>query len=163
MIDVRGMRAEVPCYDTEGKPEVRVVMTAATDVARFVGRALEMGEWRGEEMRMGGERWRVRDLVALVQELRGKSVLPTLPCDAFVTPECVMLTLLFLILHREAVRSDPVPQSGFSPFRHPSHDRAAGRPGCDTFACAPGDGRRPLRLRSVSSERAVSRCEAGGI
>jgi len=44
-------------------------MTAATDVARFVTKALDLPQWP-PELRMCGQRVLVKDVVALVQQLK---------------------------------------------------------------------------------------------
>jgi hypothetical protein len=74
MMNCRTMTAEVPCYDANNQPNVTLCMTAAQDVAKFVTKALDMPQWPAE-MRMCGQRVLVKDLVALVQQLKGWSLL----------------------------------------------------------------------------------------
>ena len=69
-MDCRKMEAEVPVSDAENDPNVTVCMTAAQDVARFVVRAIGLPQWPAE-LRMTGQRIVVKDLIALVQRLRG--------------------------------------------------------------------------------------------
>lgn len=65
------MSAQVPAYDEANNPNVSICVTAAQDVARFVCKAIDLRQWPAE-MRMSGERMLVKDLVALVQKLKGR-------------------------------------------------------------------------------------------
>jgi len=72
IMNCRTMEAQVPCYDANDDPNVTICLTAAQDVARFVTKALDLPQWP-PEMRMCGQRIAVKDLVLLVQRLKGKS------------------------------------------------------------------------------------------
>lgn len=71
-MDCGRMSAQVPAYDAENNPNVTICITAAQDVGRFVTKAIDLRQWPAE-MRMCGERVLVKDLVALVQRLKGMS------------------------------------------------------------------------------------------
>jgi hypothetical protein len=64
--------AQAPAYDANGNSDVTICMTAAQDVGKFVTKALSMPQWP-PEMRMYGQRIAVKDLIALVQRIKGKS------------------------------------------------------------------------------------------
>lgn len=70
IMNCRTMSAQVPAYDAENNPNVILCLTAAQDVARFVTRAIDLKEWP-PELRMCGQRMTVKDLVMLVQRLKG--------------------------------------------------------------------------------------------
>ena len=69
-MNCRNMDARVPAYDGENNMTVTICMTAAQDVARFVTKALDLPHWPAE-LRMLGQRVLVKDLVELVQRLKG--------------------------------------------------------------------------------------------
>lgn len=71
IMNCRTMVAEVPCYDANNDPNVTICLTAAQDVGRFVTKALDLPRWP-PELRMCGQRMAVKDLVSLVQRLKGK-------------------------------------------------------------------------------------------
>ncbi|KAK5116966.1 hypothetical protein LTR62_006687 [Meristemomyces frigidus] len=75
VMNCRAMSAQVPAYNANGQPDVTICMTAAEDVARFVTRALDMPQWPAE-MRMRGERIKLKDLVGLVQQMKGRTFVP---------------------------------------------------------------------------------------
>lgn len=70
IMNCRNMAAKVPAYDAQNNMNVTICMTAAQDVARFVTKALDMPQWPAE-LRMTGQRVLVKDLVELVQRLKG--------------------------------------------------------------------------------------------
>lgn len=70
MMNCRTMTAMIPAYNTENESNVTICMTAAQDVARFVVKALDLCTWP-PELRMCRGRVLVKDLVALVQRLKG--------------------------------------------------------------------------------------------
>lgn len=70
IMNCRTMSAHVPAYNSDNLPNVTICMTAAQDVGKFVTKALDMPQWP-PELRMCGQRIAVKDLVALVQRLRG--------------------------------------------------------------------------------------------
>ena len=72
IMNCRNMDAIVPAYDgsSPNSSNVTICITAAQDVARFVTRAIELPRWP-PELRMSGQRVLVKDLVALVQRLKG--------------------------------------------------------------------------------------------
>ncbi|TKA83308.1 hypothetical protein B0A55_00591, partial [Friedmanniomyces simplex] len=72
IMNCRTMSAQVPAYNANNIPNVTICMTAAQDVAKFVTKALDLPQWPAELM-MYGQRIAVKDLVGLVQRLRGKS------------------------------------------------------------------------------------------
>ncbi|KAF2262861.1 hypothetical protein CC78DRAFT_497822 [Lojkania enalia] len=65
IFDARNMTAEAPVYDS-ARNLAYLSMTAATDVAKFVVRSLDMTQWPAE-MSMCGERMTVNSLIELVQ------------------------------------------------------------------------------------------------
>lgn len=79
IMDCRNMDAQVPAYDKDNNPNVTICMTAAQDVGRFVTKAVDMRQWPAE-MRMCGQRVPVRELVASVQQLKGKLIFITIVC-----------------------------------------------------------------------------------
>jgi len=70
IMNVRQMTAQVTAYDADKKPTVTMCLTAAQDVARFVTKSIDLKQWPSE-LRMCGQRIAVKDLVALVQCLKG--------------------------------------------------------------------------------------------
>lgn len=70
IMDCRNMSAQVPAWDADNNPNVTICLTAAQDVARFVTRSIDLKQWPSE-LRMCGQRMAVKDLVALVQRLKG--------------------------------------------------------------------------------------------
>ena len=60
-MDIRKRKAQVPYYSNTGQV-VRLCMTSAEDVARFVVAALELPQWP-TEFRMQGDRMSVSELV----------------------------------------------------------------------------------------------------
>ena len=70
IMNCRTMAAQVPCYDANNDPNVTICLTAAQDVGKFVTKAIDLPQWPAE-MRMCGLRIKVKDLVALVQQLKG--------------------------------------------------------------------------------------------
>ena len=70
IMNCRNMSAIVPVYDANGAPDVRICITAAQDVARFVTRALDLPSWPSE-LRMCGHRIKVSDLILGVRQLTG--------------------------------------------------------------------------------------------
>lgn len=74
IMNCRTMEAQVPCYDANNHPNVTICLTAAQDVGKFVTKALDLPRWP-PEMRMCGQRLAVKDLVLLVQRLRGENLL----------------------------------------------------------------------------------------
>ena len=71
IMNCRTMSAQVPAYNANNMPNVTICMTAAQDVGKFVTKALDMPQWP-PELRMCGQRIALKDLVGLVQRLRGK-------------------------------------------------------------------------------------------
>lgn len=93
ILDSRQMTAQVPAYDTRDQGTVTICMTAAQDVARFVTKALDLESWPAE-LRMCGERIRVTDLFALVQDLRGEHPLhPSTSSHRLFTPRQVRTSI----------------------------------------------------------------------
>ncbi|EME48725.1 hypothetical protein DOTSEDRAFT_19238 [Dothistroma septosporum NZE10] len=72
MMDCRNMTASVPAYNPNYEPNVTICMTAAQDVARFVVKSLDLRTWPPELLMCGG-RVPVKDLVMLVQRLKGQT------------------------------------------------------------------------------------------
>lgn len=70
IMNCRQMSAVVPAYDANNTPNVMVCLTAAQDVGKFVTKALDLPQWP-PELRMYGQRVAVKDLVLLVQRLKG--------------------------------------------------------------------------------------------
>ncbi|KAK4546911.1 hypothetical protein LTR36_001643 [Oleoguttula mirabilis] len=71
IMDCRAMAAQVPCYDVNNDPNVTICLTAAQDVGKFVTKAIDLPQWPSE-LRMCGQRVLVKDLVLLVQRLKGR-------------------------------------------------------------------------------------------
>lgn len=71
IMNCRTMAAQVPCYNANNEPNVTICLTAAQDVGKFVTKAIDLPQWP-LELRMCGQRVVVRDLVLLVQRLKGK-------------------------------------------------------------------------------------------
>jgi hypothetical protein len=69
--DIRNLKAKIPHYNAAGQ-EVYICMTAASDVGRFVAKALGMQHWPAE-LRMVGERRRAYDVVRVAEAMMGKS------------------------------------------------------------------------------------------
>ena len=69
MIHARRMTAEVP-YSNRDNQHVRICMTAASDVGRFVARSLEISRWPSELI-MSGESMTTFDLLSLIARVRG--------------------------------------------------------------------------------------------
>lgn len=74
IMNCRTMAAQVPCYDANNDPNVTICLTAAQDVGRFVTKAIDLPQWP-PELRMYGQRIAVKDLVQLVQRLKGMFIL----------------------------------------------------------------------------------------
>lgn len=70
IMNCRNMEATVPAYDAENNMNVTICITAAQDVARFVTKVIDLKQWP-PELRMTGQRVLVKDLVALIQRLKG--------------------------------------------------------------------------------------------
>ncbi|KAF3922415.1 hypothetical protein AA313_de0204792 [Arthrobotrys entomopaga] len=68
LMDLKRKKAVLP-VDSRGVPNAVVCVTSAGDVAQFVCGALNLGYWP-PEMKMFGERLRLRDLLAIAQEVR---------------------------------------------------------------------------------------------
>ncbi|KAI9716851.1 MAG: hypothetical protein M1828_007512 [Chrysothrix sp. TS-e1954] len=71
MINARTMTAEVP-YSNGDNQLVRICMTAASDVGRFIMRSLEIQRWP-TELIMSGENMTTFDLLSLIARVRGRS------------------------------------------------------------------------------------------
>jgi hypothetical protein len=69
LMDIRNLKAKIPHYNAAGQ-EVYICMTSASDVGRFVARALSMQHWP-PELRMQGERRRVYDIVCIAEAMMG--------------------------------------------------------------------------------------------
>ncbi|KAF2462184.1 hypothetical protein BDY21DRAFT_8836 [Lineolata rhizophorae] len=74
ILNLRNMTADVPWCDDQGNYAC-IGMTAASDVGRFVVRALDMPQWP-TELRMCGDRMAVHELLALAQVVRGAQFNP---------------------------------------------------------------------------------------
>ena len=70
MLNCQTMSGNVPAYDSDNESNVTICITAAQDVARFVAKAIDLRKWP-PELRMCGQRIRVKDFVALVERLKG--------------------------------------------------------------------------------------------
>lgn len=70
IMDIRNAKAKIPSFNSAGQP-VYVCLMSARDVARFVVAALDLSSWP-RELRMGGERMTVSQLVSIGEALRGK-------------------------------------------------------------------------------------------
>ena len=70
LMDIRRMRARIPHYNAAGEI-VRICMTSAEDVGRFVVAALDLPQWP-TEMRMCGERMSASDVVSVAELMIGK-------------------------------------------------------------------------------------------
>ncbi|KAH0562132.1 hypothetical protein GP486_003174 [Trichoglossum hirsutum] len=70
LMDIRNLKAKIPHYNAAGQ-EVFICMTSASDVGRFVARALSMQYWP-PELRMQGERRRVYDVVRVAEAMMGQ-------------------------------------------------------------------------------------------
>ena len=71
IMNCRLMQAQVPAYDAVNSPSVRICMTAAQDVGRFVTKAIDLRQWP-PELRMVGQRVLVTDLINSVQTMTGE-------------------------------------------------------------------------------------------
>ncbi|KAJ9266187.1 hypothetical protein DTO195F2_1302 [Paecilomyces variotii] len=69
VMDIRSMVARIPYFDSAGR-EVRICLTSAQDVARFVVAALELPEWP-TEFTMCGERMTLNDVVGVAEHMMG--------------------------------------------------------------------------------------------
>ncbi|KAI9784647.1 MAG: hypothetical protein M1839_001869 [Geoglossum umbratile] len=67
--DIRNRKAKIPHYNAANQ-EVCICMTAASDVGRFVAKAIGMPRWP-PELRMAGERRRVYDVVRVAEAMMG--------------------------------------------------------------------------------------------
>ena len=72
MIDVRNMRAHVPYVNSKSQP-VEVCLTATSDLARFITKALDIQQKWPPELIMHGERIKAQDLLGSVVRARGTS------------------------------------------------------------------------------------------
>lgn len=70
LMDIRRMTAQIPYYDATGQ-EVRICLTSAQDVARFVVAALELPQWP-TEFTMRGERMTLNDVVSVAENMMGE-------------------------------------------------------------------------------------------
>ncbi|KAI9670017.1 MAG: hypothetical protein M1831_007053 [Alyxoria varia] len=71
MVDVRNLQAEVP-YSTASGTQVFLCLTAASDVARFIVKALDIGSWP-PELIMQGERMSTYELLSTIARARSRS------------------------------------------------------------------------------------------
>jgi hypothetical protein len=69
IIDIRKRKAHIPSYTNAGQP-VRICMTSAEDVARFVVASLDVPQWP-TELRMQGERMTILEIVQVAETMRG--------------------------------------------------------------------------------------------
>lgn len=69
VMDIRNLRAQIPRFNATGQP-VRICMTSAQDIGRFVVAAIDLDEWP-RELRMRGERMTVLEVVAVAEQMRG--------------------------------------------------------------------------------------------
>ena len=69
VMDIRNLRAQIPRYNANNQA-VRICMTSAQDVGRFVVAAIDLDEWP-RELRMRGERMTVLDVVGIAETMRG--------------------------------------------------------------------------------------------
>lgn len=69
VMDIRNLKAQIPRFNASGQP-VRICMTSAQDIGRFVVAAIDLDEWP-RELRMRGERLTVLEVVAIAEQLRG--------------------------------------------------------------------------------------------
>ena len=74
MIDVRNMRAHVPWRNSAGQ-EVSMCLTAASDVGRFVTKALDIQQIWPPELIMHGERLTSYELLSMVARARGTGII----------------------------------------------------------------------------------------
>lgn len=81
MINARAMTAEVPYSNSNGQ-HVRICMTAASDVGKFVTRSLEFERWP-PELIMQGETLTTFELLSLIARVRGNA-----QATANATPGC---------------------------------------------------------------------------
>lgn len=124
IMNCRNMSAQVPAWDANNNPNVTICLTAAQDVARFVTRSIDLRQWP-PELRMCGQRMAVKDLVALVQRLKG-----TLGA-ASNTEEERMLTS-----RRPTVQPAPLARSVVPALRALARPGATGQPASDQSANA---------------------------
>lgn len=71
MVNVREMTAQVPYSNSAGQ-QVFLCMTAASDVAKFIVKALDMQAPWPAELTMRGERMSCYELLTIVARIRGK-------------------------------------------------------------------------------------------
>ncbi|KAA6406823.1 MAG: hypothetical protein FRX48_09321 [Lasallia pustulata] len=71
VMDIRNLKAQIPRYNAAGQP-VRICMTSAHDIGRFVVAAIDLDEWP-RELRMRGERLTVLEVVAIAEQMRGRN------------------------------------------------------------------------------------------
>ncbi|GAD94607.1 isoflavone reductase family protein [Paecilomyces variotii No. 5] len=69
LMDIRRMAAQIPYLDPAGN-EVRICLTSAQDVVRFVVEALELPEWP-TEFTMCGDRMTLNDVVGVAENMMG--------------------------------------------------------------------------------------------
>ena len=81
IVNCRNMSAVIPAWDANNSPNVRICITAAQDVAKFVTRALDLRLWPSE-LRMYGDRVKLTDLVLAIQQMKGKREKPRFPLTA---------------------------------------------------------------------------------
>ena len=70
MIDVRNLRAEIPYTTTDGE-QVKLCLTSASDVGRYVIRALDLERWPAELI-MKGDKMSTYELLSAVARVRGE-------------------------------------------------------------------------------------------
>lgn len=146
IMNCRTMHAKVPAYDADENMTVTICMTAAQDVARFVTKAIDLPQWPAE-LRMTGQRLLVKDLVELVQRLKGA-------LRSRHNSDNIQLANIF---NRTTLQSNHVRHSGITSTRTSSCKRATGpRPHTPTsrFACNSG---RPLRFLAAEHESGIPR------
>lgn len=146
-MNCRTMQAKVPAYDAQENMTVTICMTAAQDVARFVTKAIDLPQWPAE-LRMTGQRVLVRDLVELVQRLKGMLQ------DRHISDDLQLAN----IINRATLQSHHVGHSRITSTRTSSCDRSTGprsHTPASRLACNSG---RPLRLLAAEHEPGIPRC-----
>ena len=140
IMDCRNMHAKVPAYDADEKMTVTICMTAAQDVARFVTKALDLPQWPAE-LRMVGQRVLVKDLVELVQHLKGEQF------------DCALSTYHEPAneVNRTALQSDNARHTRIAPSRATPSNCPARSSSRDSALCITGDRRGSLRLLTAQS------------
>lgn len=73
MVNVRSMVAQVPYSNSAGQ-QVFLCMTGASDLAKFIVRALDMPQPWPAELAMRGERMSCYELLSIIARVRGKFV-----------------------------------------------------------------------------------------